>query len=144
MYIGKKAITISRSRARVYSVATTYPKFVSFFLNGSRVLLEDDVKLLVEVHNRLVGLRISWQGEGVKSQNRCIQFTQTKGLFKGLRARWSFVSKPDGQTKVTICTSFQKPLFTPVGEMILGRFLVECVTEKILRELKRKAEYSNP
>lgn len=140
MYIGKQSIGICRNVERVYEVAKTYPRFVSFFLDGSKILSEDEQRLLVEVHSRLFGLRTSWRGEGIKLPYKAIRFTQTKGLFKGLKARWSFVSKTPTETKVTICTSFRKGPLTPLGERLLGAFVVEKVTTKILAELKRRSE----
>lgn len=140
MYIGKQSAKINRDVERVYKVAATYPSFVSFFLKGSRVLFGDDKKLFVEVHSKLFGLRTTWYGEGVKAPFKVIQFIQTKGLFKGLRARWSFISKEPNETKVTICTSFRKPYLTPLGERLVGNFVVEKITAKILTELKRHSE----
>lgn len=140
MYIGKQSIGISRNVERVYEVAKTYPRFVSFFLDGSKILSEDEKKMFVEVHSRLLGLRTSWRGEGIKFPCKAIRFTQTKGLFKGLTARWSFVSKTPRETRVTICTSFRKAPLTPLGEQLLGAFVVEKVTAKILAELKRRSE----
>jgi len=140
MYLGKQSVSISRSAERVYDVAKTYPRFVSFFLDGSKILSEDEKKMFVEVHSRLFGLRTSWRGEGVKFPCKAIRFTQTKGLFKGLTARWSFVSKTSRETRVTICTSFRKAPLTPWGERLLGTFVVEKVTAKILAELKRRSE----
>lgn len=141
MYIGKQGIMINRNAEEVYRVAKTYPRFVSFFLDGSRILSEDEKKMFVEVHTRLFGwLPTSWRGEGVKRPYKAIRFTQTKGLFKGLTARWSFVPKTPQQTRVTICTSFCKAPLTPLGERVLGTFVVEKVTARILTELKRRSE----
>lgn len=140
MYIGKQKITIKQSVDRVYNVAKTYPSFVSFFLRGSKILSEDERTIFVEVHSRLLGLRTSWRGEGVKLPCKYIRFTQTKGLFQGLIARWSFVADGRDSTRVSICTSFRKPFLTPIGERVLGTFIVEKVTGRILSELKRQSE----
>lgn len=142
MYIGKQSVNISKRRERVYEVALTYPTFVRFFLNGSRVLSEDDKKILVEVHSKLFGRSTSWQGEGIKVPLKTIRFIQTKGMFKGLRARWSFVPKSSSETKVTICTSFKKRFLTSFGERLVGTLVVEKTTARILRELKRQVEES--
>ena len=141
MYIGKKSIEIREDIEHVYSVAKTYPRFVSFFLKGTRVVSEDDKKIFVEVHSCLLGcLPTKWFGEGNKKPLKAIRFTQTHGLFEGLRAHWSFIPKNRNCTKVTICTSFKKPMLTPVGESLLGFFIVEKVAVKILKELKRESE----
>lgn len=141
MFIGKSSITIARNRIIVYKAACTYPSFVSSFLPQSRVVFEDENSLLVEVHSVLGGfLKTAWRGKGEKISGKAIHFTQIQGLFKGLRAHWSFVSRESDQTRVTILTSFSKPAVTPIGEMILGRFLVERTTGRILRDLKRTAE----
>ncbi len=140
MYIGKQSIRITQDVDRVYSIARTYPSFVSFFLDGSKILFQDEKTLLVQVQTRLLGLKTSWFGSGIMTPPKRIQFSQTKGLFRGLKARWSFVPNGRNETKVTICTSFSKPLLSPVGERLLGIFLVERVTARILSELKGKSE----
>ncbi len=140
MYIGKQSIKINQQLMQVYNIAKTYPVFVSFFRSGSRILSEDSTRLSVEVHSSLFGLPTSWRGEGIKRPSKAIRFTQTRGLFQGLVARWSFISLNRGETKVTICTSFRKPLLTPIGEEFLGSLVVEKVTGKILAELKRRCE----
>lgn len=140
MYIGKQSIQINRAPERVYEIAETYPKFVSFFLDGSKILSSDDRNLLVEVHSRLLGLKTSWKGKGIKVPKRSIRFTQTEGLFRGLTARWSFVPRSDSETRVTICTSFRKRFLSPIGESFVGRFIVEKVTARLLRELKERSE----
>jgi len=144
MYIGKRSIRINRPANEVYHVAKTYPRFVSFFLKESRILSEDEKKLLVEVHSVLFGQPTMWHGEGIKKPPKSIQFTQIKGLFKGLKARWSFVSSDSNETKVTICTSFKKRFLTPLGERLLGVFVVEKTTARILEELKKRTEEVYP
>ena len=143
MYIGKQGIEIECSRSTVFRVAKSYPTFVRFFLEGSRILAEDNDTLYVEVHSRLLGLKTSWRGEGKKIPEKAIRFTQTKGLFRGLVARWSFIEKSPSLTKVRICTAFDKGFLTSFGERVLGKHLVERVTAKLLSELKFKSELSN-
>ena len=140
MYIGKQKIEISREREKVYEIARTYPRFVTFFRKGSKILSETEDRLLVEVHSKILGLPTSWRGEGIKTRPKAIRFTQTKGLFKGLKAHWSFVPKGPTQTAITICTSFKKPVLTPLLERALGNYVVEKVTSKILAELKQACE----
>ena len=67
--------------------------------------------------------------------NKSIDFTQTKGLFKGLRAFWSFEKNGNG-TRISISTKFEKPAAGFLGEWLLGKFLVERTTRKILLELR--------
>ena len=142
MYITKRSIVIDRELKNVYEVAETYPTFVGFFLEGTRILDKSDDHLKVEVHNRLFGFRTHWQGEGVKRQYRNIRFRQTQGLLTNLLARWSFL--PVGKkTKVTIMTRFSKWWLTPLGEQYFGKFIVEKVTQGILEELKLKSEIFN-
>lgn len=141
MYIGRQSSYITLDIDKVYEIARTYPTFVPFFLKGSRVLSEDNRRLHVEVHSKLFGMKTVWRGRGLKKALKAIQFTQTQGTFRGLKARWSFLAKGRYETKVTICTSFKAPWLTPLGERLLGSLVVERVTSKILRELKRRCEY---
>lgn len=83
--------------------------------------------------------KTKWQGYGKKDPCNLIHFTQTQGLFKGLIALWRF-EETSGGTHVTIETTFSKPDLTKYGEFLLGRFLVERTTEKILSELKHCVE----
>ena len=140
MYIGKRSIIINRDLPSVYKMAETYPGFVNFFLQGSRILKSDDRELRVEVHSRLLFFKTSWRGEGVKRNCRFIRFRQTQGLLKGLIARWSFLPTEAGVTKVRIMTHFKKLWFTPIGERYFGKYIVEITTQKILNALKIKSE----
>ncbi len=129
----------NRKINRVYKIAETYPCFVSFFSSDSRIIRSTDEEMQVEVYTKLLGLfPTKWTGLGKKVRHRQITFTQTQGLFKGLTAIWSFQEVPDG-TEVSIETSFSKPKIGILGEWVLGRFLVEKTTRKILQELKNKA-----
>ena len=142
MYMGKRSIFIERTIQDVYHIAEKYPTFVRFFLEGSRILEESEHSVRVRVKNRLPGgMQTSWEGAGVKVPYRFFRFQQTEGLLKGLVARWSFV--PCGsRTKVTIMTRFTKRWFSPLGERLFGRYLVEPTTQRILEELKTASESS--
>lgn len=136
MYQGLSTIIIDRPLEKVYSKACTYPTFVRFFLNKSKIIYSDPKKIEVEVHARLFGFwRTKWQGEGIKSLNKSIDFLQTEGMFKNLKASWMF-EPMNVSTKVSIQTTFSKPLF----ERFLGEKLVERTTQRILQELKTACE----
>ena len=140
MYKSSASIIVNCSIEHTYRIAETYPYFVSFFKKNSRAISQDEKFLRVEVHTHLFKIfPISWEGEGIKEKYKIIHFRQTKGLFKDLKAEWSF-EYLDGKTKVTITTIFSKPWLTDFGEKFIGKLVVEKVTERILKELRKKTE----
>lgn len=140
MFQGTQSIWISQNRKTVYEVAQSYPTFVRFFSSKSRIIDQNASRTYVEVHTNLLGIYPSvWQGEGIKKPYDEIDFTQTQGLFQGLKAIWSFRDK-DGGTEVSILTTFSKPKLGPFLEQILGKYLVEATTRKILSELRFQSE----
>lgn len=137
MYKGEQSIIIDSSIQAAYEVAETYPYFVSFFKKTSKALFQDEKQLNVEVHSHLFKIfPITWQGEGIKEKNKAMHFKQTKGLFKGLIADWSF-EEINGKTKVNITTIFTKSCLTKLGEKYIGQLIIEKVTRGILTELKK-------
>ena len=139
MFLAKQTTFIRQDLSLVYSIAETYPNFVRFFRSGSRALRQGKDSLQVEIHGALFGFPISWQGDGLKRQDRYIRFIQTRGLLKGLVAGWSFLSV-GSDTKVTIMTYFNKGWLTPLGERYFGKYVVEKVSRGILQELKAQSE----
>lgn len=145
MYRGTASTVIDCPVESVYSVAENYPCFVSFYKRGSRIIFQDERQLKVEIHANLFKIfPTSWQGEGMKEKNKGLHFRQTKGLFKGLKADWSF-EPIHGKTKVSITTTFSKPWLTSFVETWLGNAIVQNTTHGILAELKNKSEaQANP
>ena len=140
MFSGRQSIFIPFDREVVYKTAETYPYFVRFFLKDSRILEQSDEHIKVEVNTKLLGFFPSrWQGAGRKKRYQGIRFTQTKGLFKGLTALWQFSEVSQG-TRVSIRTVFSKPQISRLGEWLLGKFVVEDTTRKILSELRNCLE----
>ena len=136
MYVGTQAIWLPANKNQVYEVAKTYPSFVRFFFRDSRIVRQSDQRLLVQICTKLFGIfPTRWYGRGVKERNQSIRFTQSKGLFKGLIAVWTFEEASNG-TRVSICTRFAKPKIGTLGEWFLGKFVVERTTRKILSELQ--------
>ena len=140
MFKGTQSILISANKIHVYRIASTYPKFVSFFSKKSQILFENEHSMKVLVCTKLLGfLPTQWIGKGVKHPFQSIKFFQEQGLFKGLEALWTFTETHQG-TLATIATTFSKKWLAPISENILGILIVEKTTRKILMELKRTAE----
>ena len=136
MYVGNQTIWIPASKNQVYEAAKTYPSFVRFFFRDSRIVKQSDQRLVVKICTKLLGIfPTRWYGRGVKEYNQSIRFTQSKGLFKGLTAIWTFKEVNNG-TSVSICTRFGKPKIGTFGEWILGKFVIERTTQRILSELQ--------
>lgn len=71
-----------------------------------------------------------------KNKNKSINFTQTKGLLKGLRADWMFEPQ-DNKTKVTIRAELRfNSLLGEILERPLGLLFVPNTLIKILSLLK--------
>ena len=139
MFSGKEQIYIPVSRSKVFSIAETYPHFVEFFSPESRTLEKRDNFVRVEVYTKLLGFyRTRWEGEGIVFKDQKIDFTQTVGLFQGMKAVWEFFDKGDG-TIVTIETTFTKDEYGPLLEKIMGYFIVCSTTKKILKQLQNKS-----
>ena len=84
----------------------------------------------VLVKAKILGLfTTEWEGEGRIIFPEKIDFTQTAGLFRGLKAIWSF-DESRGNTIVTIATTFSKPHMFKFVESLLGRYVVEKTTKK--------------
>lgn len=136
MYTGTQSIWIPANKNQVYDVAKTYPSFVRFFFRDSRIIRQSNQRLLVKISTKLLGLfPTRWYGKGVKNNNQSIRFTQSKGLFKGLTAVWTFNEENNG-TVVSIRTQFTQPKIGTWGERFLGKFVIEKTTRKILSELQ--------
>lgn len=100
MHLDSSLIFIESPIEKVYQIAETYPTFVKFYSIKS-IVENNDSKIIVNVGYRLFGFLIRWAGIGEKIKNSSINYIQTKGFLKGIKARWNFVSLGD-KTKVTI------------------------------------------
>jgi ribosome-associated toxin RatA of RatAB toxin-antitoxin module len=134
-------ITINRGVRRVYDVAQTYPTFVTFF-SKKQVVSADETQLSVRAGMKRYGINFEWAGIGKKIPYESINFVQTEGLIKGLRARWKFQNITPESTLVEIRTSFQLNLllFNSSIEKGLSSILVENTTRRILNDLKLACE----
>lgn len=134
-------IIINRSIERVYRIAEQYPCFVDFFMKKD-VIFSNDQRIAVEVSMRKFGIPFEWAGEGTKQKNKSIDFVQTKGLFKGLKAYWFFRAVTEDSTVVTIQTSLppQTSKFKFLIKKLLSCLLVEGTTRRILESLKNACE----
>lgn len=138
MFNGVQTIIIPFERKTVYEAAETYPYFVSFFSKNSKVIEQNDVYVKVEVHTKLLGFfPTKWEGIGKKQRYQSIYYTQTQGLFKGLTAVWNFEDLNNG-TRVSIRSTFSK--LGLLDKWLLGKFVVESTTQRILAELKHYLE----
>lgn len=137
----KSSLRICRPLEEVFKQAESYPAFVGFF-HKKETKSSSDSFLSVEVGMKRYGLTFEWAGEGVKTKNKSIDFTQTKGLLKGMKARWTFTPIHDHETEVAIEADFEMKI--PVAGFILERafsgLLVEKTTQRILSELKKVSE----
>lgn len=135
MFSGVQVLWVPAPKEQVYELAITYPTFVRFFKSGSRIVKQSKKGMIVIVEANLLGIVPSkWIGRGSKEPTDTIRFTQTHGLFKGLKAIWSFSTKSTG-TEISIQTTFSKPRLGIFIERILGKFVVEKTTQKILQEI---------
>lgn len=139
MYWAERAIVIDENLEKVYAIAHTYPRFVDFYKKKD-VVFESQEKIIVRMASSFYGIVLNWEGEGIKNKDKSINFTQTKGLLKGLRADWVFEPQ-DNKTKVTIRAELRTNFW--MGEMfgkILGSLFVPNTLIKILSSLKNAVE----
>lgn len=139
MYRAKRAIVIDENLEKVYAIAQTYPRFVDFYKKKD-VIFESQEKIVVRMASSFYGIVLHWEGEGIKNKNKSINFTQTKGLLKGLRADWMFEPQ-DNKTKVTIRAELRfNSLLGEILERPLGLLFVPNTLIKILSLLKNAVE----
>lgn len=139
MYQAERAIVIDEDLERVYAIAQTYPRFVNFYKNKD-VIFESQEKIVARMAYSFYGIVFNWEGEGVKNKNKSINFTQTKGLLKGLRASWVFEPQ-DNKTKVIIRTELRfNSFFGKIFEKPLGFIFIPNTLTKILLSLKNSVE----
>lgn len=140
MFITEKSILINGGLEKVYAVAATYPKFVSFY-KTKEVLFENSEKIAVRISSVFYGTELTWEGEGFKNKNESIDFIQTKGLLKGLRVIWKFENLKNGTVNVAIKTQLSFNFFLGrMFEEIVGNLLIPNTTAKILSCLKFTVE----
>lgn len=133
--------TIDAPIEKVFSVAENYPHFVGAF-NVKKTLYSDESKVRVQVGTVKFGRQFVWEGEGIKDRNNQIDFTQTNGLFKGLKAIWRFKKLDSNKTAVEIETLFNSDflLFKGLLENLSKKYLIENTTVQILEHLKIQSE----
>lgn len=136
MFVSEKSIIIKGNLEKVYTIAETYPRFVPFY-KKKEVLFENQEKIIVRISSIFYGKELSWEGQGIKNKNKSIDFIQTKGLLRGLRATWVFEDLRDDRVKVSIKTQLNFHFFLgKIFEKILGNLLIPNTTTKILSSLK--------
>lgn len=139
MYRAERAIVIDENLEKVYAIAQTYPRFVDFYKKKD-VIFESREKIIVRMAISFYGMVLNWEGEGIKNKNKSINFTQTKGLLKGLSADWVFEPQ-DNKTKVTIKAELSSnSLLGGIFGKLLGFLFVPNTLIKILSSLKNAAE----
>ena len=139
MYQTESVIVIDENLERVYAIAQTYPRFVNFYKKKD-VIFESQERIVARMAYSFCGIVLSWEGEGVKNKNKSINFTQTKGLLKGLRANWIFEPQ-DNKTKVIIRSELRFNSFLgKICEKPLGFLFIPNILTKILLSLKNCAE----
>lgn len=139
MYRAERAIVIDENLEKVYAIAQTYPRFVDFYKKKD-VIFENQEKIIVRMASSFYGMVLNWEGEGIKNKNKSINFTQTKGLLKGLSADWVFEPQ-DNKTKVTIKAELSSnSLLGEIFGKLLGFLFVPNTLIKILSSLKNAAE----
>ena len=143
MYETEKTLVINGNIGKVYAVAETYPMFVQFY-KRKEIVFEDQERSVVRVSNSFYGIVLCWEGEGIKDRHKCINFTQTKGLLKGLKAQFIFEPVENNKTKVTIKAKLAFHFFFGrVLEKILGNLLIPNTVAKISLSLKNAVENAN-
>lgn len=106
------SIVVKRDIDSVFSVADTYPSFVDFYFN--KQILDGDCSSVRKVRMcaRFFGNVIfCWEGTRTKCiKNSEIEWVQTEGLLKGLKAVWLFASQ-SGVTHVTLKCFYNPSVF---------------------------------
>lgn len=145
MFDSQETIEIHRPKEHVFKVAESYPLFVRFF-KSREILHQDDRTMRVRIGSTILGLPTSWIGEGKKTRFESIEFLQTQGFFKGLVAKWTFMSLSPSASRVSIQFRFQMtvPVIGGWLERTLVTLKVRPTVKGILAELKRTAESTAP
>jgi ribosome-associated toxin RatA of RatAB toxin-antitoxin module len=144
MYNSVDSIVINKPREHVFRVAETYPCFISFYRSGE-ILYQDEKTIKVKISSEILGVPTSWIGDGKKKRFETIDYTQTQGFFKGLKAIWSFQELGES-TIVSIDINFKLnlPVIGSFVEHFMGTRKVSKTVKGILSELKREAESKLP
>lgn len=143
MFETESSIDIAGSLEKVYAIAETYPRFVPFY-EIKEILFEDEEKIIVKISSSFYGIKLTWEGEGLKNKNNSINFIQTKGLLKGLKARWTFEDLKDNTVKVSIRSQIDFIFFLgKIFEKFLGVLLIPNTLKRILYSLKYAVEGKN-
>lgn len=140
MFRSERSVVIDADLEEVYATAETYPRFVDFY-NEKEIVFENQDRIVVKISSSFYGKVLKWEGEGIKYKNESIDFTQTKGLLKGLKATWLFESLNKNSTRVIIRTQFNFQFFLGrLLEKIIGNLLIPHTTTGILSSLKKTVE----
>lgn len=138
-----ESVIIDSKLENVYAIAETYPVFVSFY-KVKEIIAENQERMAVRISSSFYGKILSWEGEGTKDKNKSIDFVQTKGLLKGLRAYWIFEDLKNKKVKVTISAKLDSySLWGRIFAKIIAVILIKKTTYRILQSLKKAAE-NNP
>ena len=137
----EKTIVVDAPVSKTYKTAEEYPLFVSDFVK-KEILLRTDTVAKVRISNRFFFVTLTWEGDGIKSMNRRIDWIQTTGLLSGLKAAWVFVPLAENVTKVTIKGEYLRSdlrglLLSTIAPMLIGK-----AAAKILVALKSETECS--
>jgi ribosome-associated toxin RatA of RatAB toxin-antitoxin module len=134
----ESSILIDSPIQKVYKTAETYPTFVKFYTIKS-IIENNDNRLVVDVGYRLFGFSIHWIGMGDKIKFHSINYVQTEGFLKGMRANWNFISEGN-KTRVSIDIEIKKSI------LFLNWFIkkrVQKISNGILQDLKDTTEKGN-
>jgi ribosome-associated toxin RatA of RatAB toxin-antitoxin module len=87
----------------------------------------------------MCGLRVRWEGKGIKEPNDAIRYEQTKGLLKGLKVIWSLSGEHEKETTLIIDAEYVVRVFFMKGliEWFVSQ-LVGRVIDKILVSTKKR------
>ena len=135
----KRKIIINAPIEKTYRTAENYPLFVKAF-REKKILWNTELASKVRITNDFFAIPLTWEGESIKRKIKQIDWVQTSGLLKGLRANWLFNSIDDGQTEVLIKGEFFAKGLRKVLLYPLAPILVAKVANQILTSLKMESE----
>lgn len=137
--IVKRRIIINASVEETYKTAEDYPLFVKAF-REKEILCKSEHASKVRITNNFFAIPLAWEGESVKTRNEQIDWVQTSGLLRGLRAKWVFNAIDDGRTEVLIRGDFSEKGLRGIILTLLAPILIIKVVNRILTSLKLESE----
>ena len=139
------AITIRADMQAIYELAAAvehWPRLLPHY-RWVKVLRDDGDRRVVEMAARRDAIPVWWCAEQVRRPDvPCITFRHVRGFTAGMEVEWRFARDSDG-VHVSILHDYQLnwPYIGPaIAEWIVGRFFVENIAGKTLRQIKRIAE----